>query len=355
MPAVSHVARRRRTRPRRALGSAGAAGHGEARPPGAAPGAGDGAGARQPPRAARAQLQPAARHLRRSARRLRQGARCGTCSSPTARAPLPVPEHPRLVPARHRCSRSARWAPPGLQYRVFASRDREDRGLTIVAVPMQRSAADAQPPAARRGARDRGVLAAAGAVGAAWSCASGCARSTASRRTAGEIAAGELSRRVSPADVAHRGGTARPRAQRDARAPRAGVRRTRRQRGAPATLPRRRLARAAHAARVDPRLRRAVPHGRRRRRRRHRARDAAHRGRVEPHGRARRGSADARAARPPAASREQDAGGPRAARRRRASTTPARWHPTATITHVAPRTPAWSPATPTSCARCSPT
>ena len=52
-------------------------------------------------------------------------------------------------------------------------------------------------------------------------------------------------------------------AQRDARPPRAGLRRARGQRGPPAALHRRRLARAAHAAGLDPRLRGAVPHGRR--------------------------------------------------------------------------------------------
>ena len=47
-------------------------------------------------------------------------------------------------------------------------------------------------------------------------------------------------------------------AQRDARAPRAGLRRAPGERGPPAAVPRRRLARAAHAAGRDPRLRRAA-------------------------------------------------------------------------------------------------
>ena len=80
--------------------------------------------------------------------------------------------------------------------------------------------------------------------------------------TAGAIAAGDLSRRVSPADDSHRGRTPRPGAERDARPDRAGLRRAPGERGPPAPLPLRRLARAAHAADVDPRLRRAVPHGR---------------------------------------------------------------------------------------------
>ena len=62
---------------------------------------------------------------------------------------------------------------------------------------------------------------------------------------------------------AHRGRPPGHRAQRDARPPRAGLRRARGQRGPPAALHRRRLARAAHAAGLDPRLRRALPHGRR--------------------------------------------------------------------------------------------
>ena len=51
-------------------------------------------------------------------------------------------------------------------------------------------------------------------------------------------------------------------AQRDARPARARVRRAPGERGPAAHVPRRRLARAAHAAGVDPRLRRAVPDGR---------------------------------------------------------------------------------------------
>ncbi len=67
------------------------------------------------------------------------------------------------------------------------------------------------------------------------------------------LAAGRADRRR------HRGRPARPRAQRHARPDRGGVRRAHGHRGAAAPLPRRRLPRAAHAADVDPRLRRAVP------------------------------------------------------------------------------------------------
>ena len=110
------------------------------------------------------------------------------------------------------------------------------------------------------------------------------------------------------------------RAQRDARPPRAGLRRARGQRGPPAALHRRRLARAAHAAGLDPRLRRAVPHGRRARAGRRREGDAAHRGRGRAHGRARRGPADPRAprrgARHAARAARPGRAGPRRRRRR---------------------------------------
>ena len=83
--------------------------------------------------------------------------------------------------------------------------------------------------------------------------------------TAGAIAAGELVPPREPGDAEDRGRPARAGAQRDARPARGRIRQARGERGPAAPLPRRRLARAAHAARLDPRLRRAVPDGRRRR------------------------------------------------------------------------------------------
>ena len=74
-------------------------------------------------------------------------------------------------------------------------------------------------------------------------------------------------------------------------------------RGADAPVRRRRQPRAAHAADVDPRLRRAVPAGRGARPGRHRPRDAPDRGRGHPDGPARRGPAAARPARPAAPAR----------------------------------------------------
>ena len=109
-------------------------------------------------------------------------------------------------------------------------------------------------------------------------------------------------------------------AQCDARPPRTGLRRARGQRGPPAALHRRRLARAAHAAGLDPRLCGAVPHGRGAPAGRRREGDGAHRGRGRAHGRARRGSADPRAprrgARHAARAARPGRAGPRRRRRR---------------------------------------
>ena len=148
--------------------------------------------------------------------------------------------------------------------------------------------------------------------------------------TAGAIAAGDLSHRVERARAADGGRPPRALAQRDARAPRGGVRRAPRERGAPAPLPRRRLARAAHAAVVDPRLRRAVPDRRRPRGPGRREGDEPHRGRVGADGRARRGPPGARApGRDPR--RAPRARRPRRARRRRRRRRARRRRPTATI------------------------
>ena len=127
------------------------------------------------------------------------------------------------------------------------------------------------------------------------------------------------------------------------------------ERRAAAPLPRRRLARAAHAAGLDPRLRGAVPHGR------HRASRAATETamrRIEEES-ARMGVLvedllDARAPRRDARARAR-AGRPRRARARRRRTTPARRRPSATIALDAPSARDRARATRTSCARCSPT
>ncbi len=149
-----------------------------------------------------------------------------------------------------------------VRYRVYATRDFDDADTTVVALPTERRQTDTQPAAARRGSRDRRR--------ARRACAHRPAR-RASRAAPAEPHGGDgrrdRRRRALPPrdarDAQDRGRTARPRAQRDARSPRAGVLRTPGERRAPTPVPRRRLPRAAHAARLDPRVRRAVPHGRR--------------------------------------------------------------------------------------------
>ena len=174
--------------------------------------------------------------------------------------------------------------------------------------------------------------------------------------TAGAIAGGDLSHRVDRDRPAHRG-----RAGSGSRSTRCSTGSRRPSPSAQASedrlraVPRRRLARAAHAAGLDPRLRRAVPH--RRRARARRARSKAMR-RIEDeadaHGRPRRGPAHARAPRRG-----------RATRRTRTSTSPrSRATRVDDARATAPdRADRRSPPTgaarvlgdATSCARCSPT
>ena len=122
-----------------------------------------------------------------------------------------------------------------------------------------------------------------------------------------------------PRPPTHRGRAADGVAERDAHPDRVRLPRAGGLRGAHQAVRRRRLARAAHAAGVDPRLRRAVPPGCGARRRRA-PDDAADRGRGHPDGRPRRGPAHAGPARraPPGArrtGRPRGAGGRRGARR----------------------------------------
>ena len=195
---------------------------------------------------------------------LRQGPR-GTLHQPSTNARRPQPKLPAQRPARTARSRSARRAPRACSTACSRRQRPGDTGVQIVARP---AAAKSQQTLSRlllvEGLVIAGVLLALAARRLVRRCASGCVRSTASEATAGEIAAGDLSRRVSPADARTEVGrlglalNAMLERLEQAFAERTG------QRGAPAPLPRRRLARAAHAAGLDPRLRRAVPHGRRR-------------------------------------------------------------------------------------------
>ena len=90
------------------------------------------------------------------------------------------------------------------------------------------------------------------------------ARAAAPRRH-GHDGRGDRGGRPQPAGVAggrcHRGRTARARPQHHAGRDRGGLRRPHRLRGAPAPVPGRRLARIAHAAHVDPRVRRDLRPG----------------------------------------------------------------------------------------------
>ena len=172
--------------------------------------------------------------------------------------------------------------------------------------------------------------------------------------TAGAIAGGDLSHRVESTDprteVGRLGIALNAMLDRLERR----LRRARGQRGPPAALHRRRLARAAHAAGLDPRLRRAVPHGRGARAGRRREGDAAHRGRGRAHGRARRGPADPRAPRRGArrAARARLDLAALVARRRRRR---ARGRAGPRDRPAERRSAPWSSATATSCARCSAT
>ena len=115
--------------------------------------------------------------------------------------------------------------------------------------------------------------------------------------TAGAIAGGDLSHRVEPADPRTEVGRLGIALNAMLERLEQRVRRARGERGPPAAVPRRRLARAAHAAGIDSRLCRAVPHRRGARAGRRREGDAPHRGGGRADGRARRGPAHARPAR----------------------------------------------------------
>ena len=134
--------------------------------------------------------------------------------------------------------------------------------------------------------------------------------------TAAAIAAGDLSRRVEQADERTEVGSPGPGPQPDAGPDRVRLRRTPGERGPPAALRGRRQPRAAHAAHVDPGLRRAVPPGGGRPPRGPGHGHAPHRGGGRPHGRPGRGPASVGPPRP-------DRSRPRRARRCRSRAGPA--------------------------------
>ena len=118
-------------------------------------------------------------------RRRRQGARPRADHLRRRRRP-PRPTHPA-----HRAGRQAVHGRLGGLLRACATaptrsqRPRGQRHHASSAVPLQRSRPDAQPPAARRGARDRRRAARARRRAPASSSGSACGRSTAWRSTAG--------------------------------------------------------------------------------------------------------------------------------------------------------------------------
>ncbi|HEX3509487.1 MAG TPA: HAMP domain-containing sensor histidine kinase [Solirubrobacteraceae bacterium] len=87
----------------------------------------------------------------------------------------------------------------GLQYRAFAQRDPEDSGITIAAVPMHEVTDTLQRLLLVEALVIAGVLVALGAT-AFFVVRLGLRPLSRMEVTAGQIAAGELSRRVSPAD-----------------------------------------------------------------------------------------------------------------------------------------------------------
>ena len=139
--------------------------------------------------------------------------------------------------------------------------------------------ADARPPAADRGARDRRRAARARRSPRWWVVARRAAAAASGwARPPARSPRGDLSRRVEPADGRTEVGRLGLALNAMLGQIEERVRRAAGERGAAAPVRRRRLARAAHAAAVDPRLRRAVPHRRRARARRPREGDAPDRG-----------------------------------------------------------------------------
>ena len=181
---------------------------------------------------------------------------------------------PRARRSRGRRTRATRCATAPAPSTASSPSRAPDGDLTVVAVPLHGRRPDAAPAAARRVARDRPRPARARPARVA-ARAPGPAPAGPHRRDGGRDRRRRPLAAREPRHRAHRGRAPRARAQRDARAAGGRVRRAPGQRGPPAPVPVRRLARAAHAAVVDPRLRRAVPHRRRARARRHREGDDA--------------------------------------------------------------------------------
>jgi two-component system OmpR family sensor kinase len=112
----------------------------------------------------------------------------------TAPSPPKLPEHVELG----RVFTVSSTGSSDLHYRVFASRDPEDSGITIVAIPLSEVKQTLDRLLLVEALVIAGVLAALG-ISAFFVVRLGLRPLTRMEVTAGEIAAGELSRRVSPA------------------------------------------------------------------------------------------------------------------------------------------------------------
>ena len=237
------------------------------------------------------------------------------------------------------------------RYRVYAEQDPDTGYIAVVAVPLREVDQNLHRLLLVEGLVIAGVLLALGL--AAWAIVRvGLLPLDRMGHTASSIAGGDLSHRVESTDPRTEVGRLGIALNAMLDRLESAFAKREAERGPPAPVHRRRLARAAHAARVDPRLRRAVPHGRRQRPGGDGAGDAAHRGRGDAHGRARGGPADAgapgRAPRRPAHRRRPRRARPRRRRRRaRDRARPRDRRPE----RARPR----CSATPTSCARCSAT
>jgi two-component system OmpR family sensor kinase len=117
--------------------------------------------------------------------------------SPTESTPA-APAIPRSVPLGRLVTVGSQGS-SGLHYRVYARRDPEDPGITIVAVPLREVQATLDRLRLVEALVILGVLLALG-VTALLVIRLGLRPLDRMERTAGEIAAGELSRRVSPAN-----------------------------------------------------------------------------------------------------------------------------------------------------------
>jgi two-component system OmpR family sensor kinase len=109
----------------------------------------------------------------------------------------PVPKLPARIPL-HRLITVGSVGSTGLSYRVYATRDPEDSGITVVAVPLTEVKQTLDQLLLVEGLVILGVLAALG-LSAFFVVRLGLRPLDRMEVTAGEIAAGKLSRRVSPA------------------------------------------------------------------------------------------------------------------------------------------------------------